>query len=410
MTHSYENYSSDQLEPLLADASSTLESLKTAANPAYAELIKSNAEKVSTLEQALIRAFRREKIAKSTLPVQPVDTKPVIVSGQQNQWERRVQQHVSNLPTFTASSPEELTQFVTRLEHMHGILVKSHDRDSEIFFLEELKLKLDPQIVTRLDESGEITDSKSLIKWLRETYGEHHTSYQLLSKPWNAEYKPGTPFLTYASTIEREMRTAYDHIKTTWAKNNSGQVLSGDDTCALFTGMLMVEVVRKDNPVVYQTMTHRLDKLTTAAKVAAEADRIRTQFGSQALSASENTFYAPKSAKPKTSNSKPKPSIPEDIEDRLKRHESEMKGIHSLLNRIENAIAGNPSTSQTSEGEAQDQVRSKRKNRRGRRKEEETAQDGYRSDEPDQAMFTTDGALTCPDLTKAVLESTQRFH
>ena len=87
-----------------------------------------------------------------------------------------------------------------------------------------------------------------------------------------------------------------------------------------------------------------------------------------------------------------------------------MKGIRSLLNRIENAIAGNPSTSQTSEGEAQDQVRSKRKNRRGRRKEEETAQDGYRSDEPDQAMFTTDGALTCPDLTKAVLESTQRFH
>ena len=64
VTHSYENYSSDQLEPLLADASSTLESLKTAANPAYAELIKSNAEKVSTLEQALIRAFRREKIAK----------------------------------------------------------------------------------------------------------------------------------------------------------------------------------------------------------------------------------------------------------------------------------------------------------------------------------------------------------
>ena len=74
VTHSYENYSSDQLEPLLADASSTLESLKTAANPAYVELIKSNAEKVSTLEQALIRAFRREKIAKSTLPDQAMFT------------------------------------------------------------------------------------------------------------------------------------------------------------------------------------------------------------------------------------------------------------------------------------------------------------------------------------------------
>ena len=407
VTHSYENYSSDQLEPLLADASSTLESLKTAANPAYAELIKSNAEKVSTLEQALIRAFRREKIAKSTLPVQPVDTKPVIVSGQQNQWERRVQQHVSNLPTFTASSPEELTQFVTRLEHMHGILVKSHDRDSETFFLEELKLKLDPQIVTRLDESGEITDSKSLIKWLRETYGEHHTSYQLLSKPWNAEYKPGTPFLTYASTIEREMRTAYDHIKTTWAKNNSGQVLSGDDTCALFTGMLMVEVVRKDNPVVYQTMTPRLDKLTTAAKVAAEADRIRTQFGSQALSASENTFYAPKSAKPKTSKSKPKPSTPEGVEDRVKRHDSELKSIQSILSRIEKTINGNPSPSQTSEGKSKG---SKRRDQKKSQKKEEKSAHTADSEATDQSMYTTDGALTCPDMTEAVLKSTQGFH
>ena len=69
VTQSYESYSSDQLGPLLADACSTLESLRKTANPAYAELIKTNAEKVSTLEQALIRAFRREKIAKSTLPV-----------------------------------------------------------------------------------------------------------------------------------------------------------------------------------------------------------------------------------------------------------------------------------------------------------------------------------------------------
>ena len=406
----YDTYSSEKLNTLLESETRRLAKFKAANNAEFATLISESEAEITVLKDALLAAFLRDHNAKSATPAQPLDTKPVIVSGKQNQWERRVQQHVSTLPTFTASSPDELTQFVTRLEHMHGILVKGHDPDSETFFLEELKLKLDPQIVTRLDESGKITDSTSLIKWLRETYGEHHTSYQLLSKPWNAEYKPGTPFLTYASTIEREMRTAYDHIKTTWAKNNSGQVLSGDDTCALFTGMLMVEVVRKENPLVYQTMTHRLDKLTTAAKVAAEADRIRTQFGSQALSASENTFYAPKSAKPKTSNSKPKPSIPEDIEDRLKRYESEMKGIHSLLNRIENAIAGNPSTSQTSEGEAQDQVRSKRKNRRGRRKEEETAQDGYRSDEPDQAMFTTDGALTCPDLTKAVLESTQRFH
>ena len=90
VTQTYENHSSDQLEAVLADASSTLESLRNAENPAYAELIKTNAEKVSTLEQALLRALRREKIAKPTLPVQPVDTKPVIVSGQQNQWERRV--------------------------------------------------------------------------------------------------------------------------------------------------------------------------------------------------------------------------------------------------------------------------------------------------------------------------------
>ena len=403
----YETYSSDKLNTLLESETRRLAKFKAANNAEFATLISESEAEITVLKDALLAALLRDHNAKPATPAQPVDTKPVIVSGKQNQWERRVQQHVSNLPTFSASSPEELTQFVTRLETMHGILVKGHDPDSEKFFLEELKLKLDPQIVTRLDENGDVTNSTSLIKWLRETYGEHHTSYQLLSKPWNAEYKPGTPFLTYASTIEREMRTAYDHIKTTWAKNNSGQVLSGDDTCALFTGMLMVEVVRKENPVVYQTMTHRLDQLTTAAKVAAEADRIRTQFGSQALSASENTFYAPKSAKPKTSKSKPKPSTPEGVEDRVKRHDSELKSIQSILSRIEKTINGNPSPSQTSEGKSKG---SKRRDQKKSQKKEEKSAHTADSEATDQSMYTTDGALTCPDMTEAVLKSTQGFH
>ena len=72
----------------------------------------------------------------------------------------------------------------------------------------------------------------------------------------------------------------------------------------------MTEVVRKESFEVYQAMTSKLDSLTTAAKVAAEAETIRTQYGAKSLTSGEKTFYAPKSGTKQKSNSNDKVAKP----------------------------------------------------------------------------------------------------
>ena len=49
----------------------------------------------------------------------------------QNQWERKAQTHVSKTSMLSASSPEELSDFVSRLETMHRILVTGHVSEFE---------------------------------------------------------------------------------------------------------------------------------------------------------------------------------------------------------------------------------------------------------------------------------------
>ena len=49
----------------------------------------------------------------------------------QNQWERRVLTHILKKSTLSASLPEEPSDFVTRLETMHRILVTGHVSEFE---------------------------------------------------------------------------------------------------------------------------------------------------------------------------------------------------------------------------------------------------------------------------------------
>ena len=408
----YENATPDALELLILEEQNRLKSYEEADNEAFKNFIVESKARIETLTNACLMAYRRFA-SQNRFVTQPVETKPVIHSNVQTNWERRVQQHVSGLKKFQGSSPEELTTFVTEIQQMYDVLVKDRDSTSQGYFLDELKLKLEATIQTRLQDSGDAKTFKALVKWLRVNYGEQHTSYQLLSKAWSAEYKPGTQFVTYSAAIERHMRTARDHIKSSWAKNNNGQPMTVDDAFELFSGMLMTEVVRKECFEVYQAMTNKLDNLTTAAKVAAEAETIRTQYGAKSLSSGEKTFYVPKSgSKPKVNPKESTSPKPLSMHERMSRQESELSELKKILVRIESKVK--PKSDQPSGG------KSKRKSKKSKESDDQSGSrnEGSQNKDSDKTHFPenatesymTETQLDCPDLSEAVINSGSGFH
>ena len=412
-TVKYENASAESLELLLSEEKSRLQKLPT-DNAAFNNLIEESKVRIEMLQNAVLAAYRREATAKPQKPPTHFDSKPVFEP--RSQWERRLQQHCSLLNKFKGQSPEELTAFVTDIQQIFEILVQDKDQEHHRFFLDELKLKLDSTIQGRLRDAGGAESFDHLVKWLRDNYGEAYTSYQLLSKAWSAEYKSGTQFVNYSAAIERHMRTARDHIKASWAKNNSGQEMTVDDTFELFTGMLMVEVVRKESFEVYQAMTNKLDTLTTAAKVAAEAETIRTQYGAKSLSAGEKTFYAPKSGSKTKPYSKDPPKST-SLTDRAKTNENEVCELKKILVRIE-AKLGQSNSSQPSGGKSKgkrDRKKSDQKseNRNSdRRKEESQNQksDSANHSEIRESYQTENCTLDAPDLSEALIRAGSGFH
>ena len=406
----YEDSDPSVLEALILEEEHRLKSYQEAENDAFAALITASQERIKVLTDALLKAYRRfaEQLRN---PAQPIETKPVITSNAQNNWERRVQQHVSTLKKFQGSSPEELTTFITETQQMYVVLVGDRDATSQRYFLEEIKLKLEATIQTRLQDSGGAATFNALVKWLRENYGEQHTSYQLLSKAWSAEYKPGTQFVNYSAAIERHMRTARDHIKSSWVKNNNGQQMTVDDAFELFSGMLMTEVVRKESFEVYQAMTSKLDSLTTAAKVAAEAETIRTQYGAKSLTSGEKTFYAPKSGSKQKSNDKvAKPKSP-NMHERMTGLETAVAELTKVMQRIESKAK--PNSNQPSGGkkskkskEKNSDDRSGSRNEGSQKKELGSAHHNENADE----SYMTETQLDCPDLSDSVIRSATDFH
>ena len=411
-TVKYESASAESLELLLSEEKSRLQKLPT-ENEAFKNLIEESKERIEMLQNVLLAAYRREASAKAQTPPTLFDSKPVFEP--RSQWERRLQQHCSLLKRFKGQSPEELTAFVTDIQQIFEILVQDKDKEHHRFFLDELKLKLDSTIQGRLRDAGGAESFDHLVKWLRDNYGEAYTSYQLLSKAWSAEYKSGTQFVNYSAAIERHMRTARDHIKASWAKNNSGQEMTVDDTFELFTGMLMVEVVRKEAFEVYQAMTNKLDTLTTAAKVAAEAETIRTQYGAKSLSAGEKTFYAPKSgSKTKTYSKESNPPKSTSLSERVKTNENEVSELKKILVRIE-AKLGKSNSSQPSGGKSKgkrDRKKSDQKseNRTSDRRKEESQNQKSDSANHSEIQESYQTELEEPDLSEALIRAGSGFH
>ena len=391
----YDGKSSVELLGLIELEETNLEKFEKAENEIFESFIKDTKTRLQNLNVALHAAIRRDQSTNRYAGNAFLESKPVIETGRQHQWERRLQAHCAALPKFQGTSPDELTSFLTEINQIYDILVKNKP-DAGNFFIEEIKLKLDAEIQTRLNDAGGAQSVEKLTKWLRETYGEQHTSFQLLAKAWTCEYKSGSHFVSYASAIERHMRTARDHIKALWVKNN-GRDMSVDESFDLFNGMLMTEVVRKDSFEIYQALIPKLDKLTTASKVANEAEAIRTQYGSKKLTSNERVFYAPRglsknnSIKQKEDNSK-KPSFNE----RLSKQESEISEIKQILLRLESK---NQPKSQALGGKQA----KKKKNWTDKSQKKQPVK-------PDESQTTyiTEQTLECPDLSEA--EKNADFH
>ena len=393
------------LKLLIREEKARLECYEQSDTEALQALVPDIKKKIDTLRDALILSYDRFVSEKISAPVP--EAKPVIVSNMQNSWARQITHNVSALNKFQGSSPEELTSFLTEIQQIFEVLVKGKDSESKRHFLDEIKLRLDATILTRLQDSGGADNFNDLVKWLRKNYGEQHTSYQLLSKAWSAEYKSGTQFVTYSAAIERSMRTARDHIKSSWSKNNNGQAMTVDDAFELFSGMLMVEAVRKEHFEVYQAMTNKLDTLTTAAKVAAEAETIRTQYGAKSLSSGEKTFYAPKNDK-KKSTTLPKGK---SYGERLDQHEKEFSEIKKILSEIRSNT--NSNQAQPSGGKGK---RKSKKSKKGSGSQDEGSQkpaSNVATDDTQSASgeaYLAESGITCPDLSEKVLESFTGFH
>ena len=394
------------LKLLIREEKKQLECFEKSENDALKALVPDIKKKIDSLRDALILSYDRFVSEKISAPVP--EAKPVIVSNMQNSWARQITHNVSALNKFQGSSPEELTSFLTEIQQIFEVLVKGKDSESKRHFLDEIKLRLDATILTRLQDSGGADNFNDLVTWLRKNYGEQHTSYQLLSKAWSAEYKSGTQFVTYSAAIERSMRTARDHIKSSWAKNNNGQAMTVDDAFELFSGMLMVEAVRKEHFEVYQAMTNKLDTLTTAAKVAAEAETIRTQYGAKSLSSGEKTFYAPKNEK-KKSTTLPKGK---SHTERLNQLETEFSDFRKILTEIRS----NTSSKQAQPSGGKGKSRRSRKAKNGSGSQDEGSQkpaSNLATDDNQNASgetYLAESGITCPDLSEEVLKSFAGFH
>ena len=405
----YVNQSPQALKLLIREEKKRLECFEQSDVEALKALVPDLKKKIDSLRDALILSYDRYVSEQISAPVS--EAKPVIVSNMQNSWARQITHNVSMLNKFQGSSPEELTSFLTEIQQIFEVLVKGKDSESERHFLDEVKLRLDATILTRLQDSGGAENFTDLVKWLRKNYGEQHTSYQLLSKAWSAEYKSGTQFVTYSAAIERSMRTARDHIKSSWATNHNGQAMTVDDAFELFSGMLMVETVRKEHFEVYQAMTNKLDTLTTAAKVAAEAETIRTHYGAKSLSSGEKTFYAPKNDKKKSA------TLPQgkSLNERLDKHEKEFSEIRKILMEIQSNTRSNKAKSS---GPSKKSGKSKepKKSKEESESEDEGSQkqtSNLAKDDTQSASGNTylaDSGITCPDLSEKVLESFAGFH
>lgn len=264
-----------QLEVMKTDSA-------TKDNPA---LIASKEKEISDLSRAIAEAATNITAIPSTKGVSGQDYE----SNQTRNW---IHNRVLAINSFKGTGPNELSGFIENLTQVFDLFVKFNTKH-ETMFVEVCKAQLGSNIYANLVSSKTpIATFNDLTKWLRRTYDSQLTTYQLMGSAWDAEFQAKEPYIAFAQTVEKSLRTASDFIFEDFRKKNNGDDMSAQQVIDLVGGMLMCEKLKAHNTMIYRAMVTQMNELTSASEVATYAESLRVRYGCESLTDSQpDVFY-----------------------------------------------------------------------------------------------------------------------
>jgi len=269
MSSKYECLKIDGLARLIAGQQSELDELKK--DPTTNE----TAITLKTTELSdMIKAMQ-------VVVSKPSDNSTVGKVYESDRMSREISNSISRIDQFQATGIEELNSFIGRLDQIYNEMVtEDHHRET---FLRQAKLALGGKVYDNCtSHKANLQTFDQFKDWLKKTYGTQVTGFQLLSKAWDAEFDAKEKFVVYAQKIENALRTANTHIQSKFKEKNEAKAeMTGTQMLDIVGAMLVTEELRKQCNPVYCALVNNMDDLTTASKVAAQAELYREQFGAQ---------------------------------------------------------------------------------------------------------------------------------
>lgn len=213
---------------------------------------------------------------------------------------RNLNAKVDGVPKFKGDGPKGLTLFISELDQINELNVKTNAKLAEAF-VDLVKGRLDNQVYQSMKTAqaeGTAMDTYADIKsWLHSTYDSKITAFQLLGECFNFSFEKADSYLSQAQKFENSLRAAKQQILANYRKNH-GSEMTADQMLNLVGAQLLSEHIRKTDPKVFQSVLGIMEDFKSATDLANKADTMRDRLGAKTIAESSafpaNRYQGPK--------------------------------------------------------------------------------------------------------------------